>query len=138
MATDFKHDRSSDPPEAGPECCVCERHIDAAEAESLRAMLNVLNVKVADGYGAEFRAEAGETRLERIGHALEQLENSPGNVKGVMGPNNKRYVYNGLWHDLENIEAMLSEIADTISVCDEPGLCPEHGEDPDREYDRGR
>ena len=107
-------------------CCECEHHIDANEAKDMRDMLSVLSVKVADGYGEAFRREAGETRIERIGHALAQLENSPGNVRGVMASNNKRYVYNGLWHDLENIEAMLREIADTITVCDEPYLCEKH------------
>ena len=89
-------------------------------------MLNVLNVKAADGYGAEFRKEAGETRIERIGHALERArrhyhEQAHGD-KTVCTGCDATY----LWADLEDIDGRLQEIARNIPVCTTPGLCEKH------------
>ena len=89
-----------------PHCCAELKCIDRHEAKDLRDMLNVLNVKVADGYGYEFRKEAGETRIERIGYAIERIRQ-----------------YDGIFLDLEDLDGRLQEIARAIPVCDLNAVC---------------
>ena len=135
MTTDFR-ERDPGPPDVGPECCACEKHIDEAEAKGLRDMLNVLNVKAPDGYGEEFRREAGETRIERIGYVLERIAKASDENQPCGSPPCAVCQNETLWADLEDIEGRLQEIARNIPVCDEPALCQEHASDPDR--DEGR
>ena len=137
MTTDFPERSPGPAPERG-HCCTCEKCIDQAEAISLRDMLNVLNVKVADGYGAEVRREAGETRLERIGYVLERIAKASDENQPCGSPPCAVCQNETLWADLEDLDGRLQEIARGIPVCTTPGLCEKHGEDPDREHDRGR
>ena len=103
-------------------CCECEHHIDETEAKDLRYMLNVLNCKDTDGYGHDFRREAGETRIERIGYALERVRphdhRDPRTLTDCSGCD-----VNATWRDLEDIDGRLQEIARSIPVCGQNALC---------------